>query len=307
MIIRLAQTLFVFLLLCPHGAWAEEENVELLVSALTSGTEGARCRAANRLFLIDEADRGVPSLTRQLQHEDPNERALAARILGLLQSEMGTSALIRALSDDDWAVRRDAAEALGQIGARTAAPVLERLLEDSHPRVRIAAVRSLAEIERPARLPAALGAERVPEVRLHIIEALGLQRSPASRRALLRALNDDIESVRTLAAGYLVERGEPRGLAVLVTRMSSDSTTVRLETVEALHRATGAATAPAHRILVETLSDPEPSVGLAAAAALAAAGDSRGATHLRGVAIGHEQAAVRARALELLLELSPSE
>lgn len=286
--------------LLPGPARAERaDDVERLLAALTEGSEGARAQAASRLFLVGAADRGVPRLASRLRHEDPLERCLAAQLLGLLRSARGVAPLVAALDDADWAVRRDAAEALGQIGDRAAEGPLARRLGDEHPRVRAAAARALGELGATAALPRALGQERDPEVRLHMVEAMGP--GAPGRRALALALADEAESVRLLAAARLVELGDARGVAVLGERLGAGlSEAARGEAATALGRATGRAVEAAARALSRGLTDPSPEVGLLSAAALAALGDPRGPQVLRSLADGDAPPGLRARALALL-------
>lgn len=275
------------------------------MAALARGSEGDRTLAASRLYHQGQGDRGVPLLAAQLRAEEPGARCLAARLLGLLRSPRAIEPLSRALNDPDWAVRRDAAEALGQIGETSAARYLARRLEDPHPRVRIAAARSLRELGATSQIPEALEDEGDAEVRLHLVEALGRDRSRAAERALRGALDDESELVRNLAASYLVERGDLRAVEVLAARLTSESATARREGAEALGRATGPAAAEARRLLEPLLRDPSIEVGLAAAVALNALGDPRGLEHLRALARSDAPPALRARALELLDRLAP--
>jgi HEAT repeat protein len=211
--------------------------------------------------------------------------------------------LVSALADEDWAVRRDVAEALGQIRAPAATSHLNNRLGDDHPRVRIAVVRALAELGSRAALPQALRREADPEVRLHLVEALGSATTAASRRALEGALSDDVQSVRLLAASFLVERGNVEAVNLLGDRLANGATaTARQEAAEALGRSEGDATAPARRLLCRALVDPSTDVSLAAAASLVALGDRRGREFLRSIVDGENTPELRARALEMLEE-----
>lgn len=282
-------------------AVGELESVGDLLHAVTTGSEGGRLHAAERLYHLGQADRAAPRVAPGLHHEDPGERCLAARILGLLRSPQGVSPLVAALDDEDWAVRRDAAEALGQIGASTVASHLNRRLNDEHPRVRISVVRALAELGARTALFQALRGETEPEVRLHFVEAIGPATTTEARRALERALRDDTESVRLLAATFLVERGSVEAVSILGARLASETTaTARREAAEALGRSAGTARAPAVRSLVQALVEPSTDVSLTAAASLVSLGDPRGREFLRSIIDGENPPELRARAIELL-------
>ncbi len=283
--------------------YAEVDSTARLVDALLEGSEGVRVGAATRLFHLGQAGRAVPRLIPRLRSADPNERCLAARLLGLLRSEVAIASLIELLSDDDWAVRRDAAEALGQIGSATAVGAVARRLEDSHLRVRIAAARALGDLDRCAALIAALLDEPDPEVRFHYIEVIGRCDDPAALPALEGALHDEAESLRRLAASYAIERGSTGAVDVLGEGLTQGpGVTSRREAAAALARATGAARAPARSRLAATLNDTNGEVGLAAAVALVELDDPRGRSHLLRVARESRDASLRARAIALLAE-----
>lgn len=291
--------------LLPFPVRAEESRIDDLVASLTVGSEGTRTQAAVRLYHLDQGDRGVGPMARQLRSEDPDERCLAARLLGMLRSRRAIAPLSAALNDEEWAVRRDVAESLGQIGDASTAPRLTRLLADPHPRVRIAAIRSLRELGVATSLPRALTEEEETEVRLHLVEALGADLSVPATTALHGVLDDDSELVRLLAASFLVERGDVAAVEMLAARLSLESPTVRREAAEALGRATGPAASAAREALTPRLGDADPEVALSAAASLMALGDRRGAEYLRGLARSAAPPPLRARALELL-EATPS-
>lgn len=296
-------TLSLLTSLFSGSSLAERADVDALVAAVLSGREGERMSAASRLYHRGEAGPAVAPLLRQLRSEDPNERCLAARLLGLLHDPAAEGALLAATRDDDWAVRRDAVEALGQIRGGRSAAHLEGLIDDPQPRVRIAVARALAELGRTERLAEALSTESEIEVRLHLVEALARGGSPAGLAALRQALEDDSEMVRVVAATVLVERGDPRGVEFMVGRASSPSVTVRRECFEALARATSAAVEPARQLLRAGLGDDDARTSLEAATSLARLGDPRGVVHLRAVARGEFPAALRALALTRLEQL----
>jgi len=286
------------------GAFAEAESPEALVTALTRGSEGTRTRAATRLYHLGQGTLGVTPLLSRLRDEDPAERCVASRLLGVLRSEEAAAGLARALGDEDWAVRRDAAVALGQIGARGSVGPLTLALGDDHPRVRIAAARALREAAGASGdgpLSRALPREEDTEVRQALVAALA--ESPASRatRALRGALEDPSEPVRLAAATSLVERGDRAAAELMAERLASaPGRTSRSEAAETLGRATGAAEPIATAALSRALADPETSVQIAAAESLARLGDARGRAHLEEIAGSTEPPTTRARALELL-------
>lgn len=281
--------------------WAEPAPTALL-SQLTTGADGQRFHAAARLFQLGAGDQGAQALLPLLSHVDPGQRCMAAQLLGMLRSQLAVAPLIQALSDGDWAVRRDAAEALGQIGSVTARAALTPLLQDTQSRVRIAAARALGELSgADGPLAGALSVEADPEVRLHLVAALGPSQSSQSLQALRSALQDPVESVRLAAATFLVRRGDAGGTNLLTARLaSSPSVQVRIETAQTLAEATGQAQLTARTALAGALSDQNLTVGLYAAQGLARLGDARGRTHLQQVVASTAPPPIRAQALTML-------
>ena len=302
-ITQLPTILAILLFYLSMPAMVSAEEASQLLADLVRGNEGSRTLAASRLYHLGEAGRGVPLLAPRLRHEDPVERCLTARLLGMLRDRRATRPLVAVLDDEDGAVRRNAVEALGQIGDATASSALNRALEDSVPDVRIAAARALREIGVTGALPAALGRESSPEVRLHLVEALARDSSLRAGRALSEALEDESELVRLLAASYLIERGVETALEVIAPRLRHEHDTARREAAEALGHATGAVASQARELLLPLLGDPSHRVMLTAATSLAALDDPRGVAHLRSLVRSSAPPAIRAEALELLERL----
>jgi HEAT repeat protein len=286
-------------LLAPGLAGAQE-TVPQLLEQLTRGPERAQVQAATRLYHLGQTTQAAKRLARQLREAgEAGDRARAARLLGLLRNSRSVNPLIAALADDDWEVRRDAAEALGQLGEGRARPAVRRLLGDGEVAVRVGAVRALGDLGATMALGRSLANEAEVEVRVQVVQALGQQVSPAGRHWLRRALTDSSETVRWLAATFLVEQGESVGLAVLERKLGSDAATTRSEAAAALGRAQGPARVGAGELLRQRLTDQAPAVALTAASSLAAWGDGEGFQTLRRLA-RQGQPQVRVRALRLL-------
>jgi hypothetical protein len=100
----------------------EDEDTQPLHAATASSTEQERAR---QLFLehgyFEEA---IESLRGASSNE---ERAAAARALGLVENQRATPHLIAAMFDEDIQVRSAAEEALNRIGARAALPALPHI------------------------------------------------------------------------------------------------------------------------------------------------------------------------------------
>lgn len=221
--------------------------------------------------------------------------------------EKGSAALVVALRDQSASVRADAARALGQRREHDAVPALsELLLRDPDPRVRSTAAYALGLIQDPRAtqpLLASLGDDH-PEVCVNSVFALVQVRTADEQRlnAFKAALaNPDLHVCRAAAMG-LVMLGDKRAVNPLIDSLRDKRDSVRSGAAFALgYLGDRRAVSP----LLNLLRDKRADVRKIAIASLGLLGDQRAVPALQRVAAHDLDAEVRARAAEVLKQLSP--
>ncbi|HEU5200254.1 MAG TPA: HEAT repeat domain-containing protein [Ktedonobacterales bacterium] len=143
-----------------------------------------------------------------LRDRRPAVRAVAAHLLGLLDTPDAGPGLIAALRDENPEVRLQAAKALGGLHLVGACPALVAALQ-AHDEALAGQVRqALFQIGPPA-VPAVLEAAHSPDpwVRWHALRALGDLRDARCISALVEALADSDHAVAWMAARALAPLG----------------------------------------------------------------------------------------------------
>jgi HEAT repeat protein len=115
--------------------------------------------------LLELGTAAVPELRRIMAHPDPQIRATAVVLLGLVGDSRDSPAALEALRDPSADVRAAAAETLGRIGTSAAEPELRAALDDRVHFVRAEAAASLGAINAPAALPRLLELARTDRFR----------------------------------------------------------------------------------------------------------------------------------------------
>jgi HEAT repeat protein len=211
----------------------------------------------------DEKD--IPGLVTGLRHQDPTERAEAARELGWIgrPAREAVAGLRQALKDPDGLVRVSAAEALANVAPddTTALPVLIDALKDRSGKVRRAAAAALGDVGPEARVAVAALEQALkdaaPGVRWTAAEALG-QIGPLAAEAvpaLVEGLKD--ECLRSAAAGALGAIGPAaRGAVVaLAAGLKDPDPAYRWTLVSSLARIGGPGAKAAVPFLVEAITN----------------------------------------------------
>ena len=227
-----------------------------------------------------------------LESEDADERALAARQLGLARPLGVWNELLAALDDPDPAVSLAAAEALGRIDDPASVAGLLVAVEHPSEQIRLGAARALGMmgVESAVR---PLGAMLLGGEGLEVSvagEALGRIGGPAATDALLAALADPQPTARWHVSMAALERMGEAVVPPLVAMLHSQDADARRNAAQALGwNGSTAATEALVRVLRK---DPESSVRGQAAWALGEIGDpaARGAL---------EQARLRDTAVEV--------
>jgi HEAT repeat protein len=219
--------------------------------------------------------RTVSVATDALSSADPVVRRAAAATMASIRADKAVDAIVRALADTDAEVRKLCVEALAAQDAGQATLEVTRMLDDSDPRVRAAAVRALCEIARyPDGLVRVLrpmvadGSHEVAsaaagcligiagdEASRRYVRGLLSSRNPGKVRAAVDAYASAPEEMPVESVGDLLDHQDPGVRAAAVRAMSLIKPW------------------PDPEKFVALLADPEPSVSVAARAALIGAVD----------------------------------
>ncbi|MGC4117078.1 MAG: HEAT repeat domain-containing protein [Myxococcales bacterium] len=210
---------------------------------LAEGQVKARQNCAYVFSVIPEPS-FADNLEKALEDEDEVVRGYAATALGKIKSRESLKPLAKALGDVSPVVRRESAKALGNVGDKTASRRLVGLLEDPNTEVRIAT-----------------------------ILALGQLGDPATEKPLLPLLKDSSETMRLAALRALCSVGSPEGKKQVEAMLASSDPLVRKDGIRLLE---GLKTPWVRAALLALTRDKEIDVAIAAAKALAMAGDGRG-------------------------------
>jgi HEAT repeat protein len=124
--------------------------VEPLLHALAAGLLP---RAVVGQALLRIGTGAVPGLLPLAEHPEPEERAAAVQLIGLLGGAREAPVVAARLRDTSSEVRRQAAEALGRLGRAGEAQALREALEDRIPAVRAAAAAALGALGNAAAAP----------------------------------------------------------------------------------------------------------------------------------------------------------
>jgi HEAT repeat protein len=175
------------------GDMADTEAAPVLLSALDDGRREVRAAAARslgRLGIVDAAlplvealvsrrvpsgvaaqalvelgSAAVPELRRIAAHPEPQIRAAAVTLIGLVGDSRDGPSAARALEDPSAEVRRAAAETLGRIGGARAEAPLSAALSDRIHFVRAAAAAALGALDSEAAVPQLLEIARTDRFR----------------------------------------------------------------------------------------------------------------------------------------------
>lgn len=157
--------------------------------------------------LIETGDEAA--LVERLTADEPDLRAAAAHALGILNRSSSVTALVGAMGDEQIQVRKAAAEALAAIGER-AIPALVATLEGRGGRLAPYALWALGEIGSPSAVDTLIDRAQNAStwrIRWSAVESLGDVGGKRAGRALVTALDDPDERVRSAAGDALMRIG----------------------------------------------------------------------------------------------------
>jgi hypothetical protein len=120
--------------------------IEAIGPLVAVGISGRVPREVANLALLDIGPAAVSRLLALAQHPEPEIRASAVELIGLLGSAADAEPILDQLTDPAATVRVAAARALGRLGAADARDALMQALEDRVPTVRGAAATALGGI-----------------------------------------------------------------------------------------------------------------------------------------------------------------
>lgn len=208
-------------------------EIDRLVEALRSGSMGARNRAAQRLYHLQDR-RGNAAVLDLAAHRDPRLRATGVWALTVVRPPGAKRILLLRARDDVIFVRRAAVLGLGLLKPTGAAKLLRSVLRDRDAGVQQAAVRALGRLGDLVGLRKALAHPSL-ELQLLALHSLREQGSKGARRILWRATGRGKPRVRAFAAQQLVLLSDPRGARVLAALLGRSSNTgLRLQIVRYL-------------------------------------------------------------------------
>lgn len=179
-----------------------------------------------RRSIVKIGSRVVEPLMRLFKLKNPEILAFSASALGEIGNPRAVPVLISGLSHEDWNVRRSSAYALTEIGERGVEKIAEAL-KDGNDDVRYWVTRILESIGEPG-VPFLVKALKDPnrEIRFFAAKALGTSFDPAVARSLINSLNDEIWSVRKVAADSIC-RLENLSIDDILRHIASDNENIR--------------------------------------------------------------------------------
>lgn len=214
---------------------ARNTEIRRLIADLRKGPQGARNRAAQRLYHLQDAE-GNAAVERLAEHGDPELRAIGTWALSIVKPGGAEALVRRRLEDRSAIVRRAAVLAASSLQSAATASKLVRLLHDEDRFVRRASVRALGQLGNVG-LPGLRQALRrgTPEQRLLAIRALGVVHTKRARMLLRWVGSQGTPLMRLMSARELVQQTDRSGYRVLRALLASRAPKgIRLQAIRAL-------------------------------------------------------------------------
>ena len=233
---------------------------------------GRRLRAAVSLAEIGD-ESTAPVLISHLADREPEIRIQCARGLGRIQYEPAIEAILERFGLEEPWVRARFADTLVRFGVKATWPLVAYVranLRHDHNEGVIEAIRVLGVIGDREVGPSLAGILRTasdPEVRIAVIESLGMVGGPLAIRPLKYAFRSTDWRLRAKSATSLGHIGDPSINAVLARGLQDSNWWVRRNTASAL-----AALPGGDELLLQAIGSDDPFARDAAAEALADCG-----------------------------------
>lgn len=201
-----------------------EEALEPLLEALHSA--GPRVRDSSVYILTEIGNEAAGDAVFQATN-DPSIDVRRISIRRLARVKKGNEVFQRlsdALSDPDEWTQNNAIYAFGDLGDPRAMPLLLGFLQADDPRRRAAAAKALQGLNNPLAWESLVRAadDRVPEVRIQALWAVGRIDPAGARPLLLKGLQDSFSSVRVNSADALGWYGTADDVPVLQALARND-------------------------------------------------------------------------------------
>ncbi len=252
---------------------------------LSDPDPGVRRRAALAAGRIGDPG-ALPTLIQRMNDAEPEVRQMAAFAMGLLGDKQAAERLLASLADPEPVVKARAAEALGRVGDPRAAPAIAKMVLDATPKspsaivvrgddpanpydpwlvqrlglfalARLkdapaaesvllnagkprfdwwAATWTAMRLESPSLKPvlSAAAASSDPVSRALAARGLGALKDPSALELALPLLKDKDENVVVMAIRAVTAIGDARGVQPLAALLRSASPTLLVETLKAL-------------------------------------------------------------------------
>jgi len=186
------------------------------------------------------------SVNALFESEDYGKRISAVNQMRYLEPAIAFDMLMKAAVDSNTRVRYAAVSQLSAVGEQNLESVKtllsDRLLNDPEPDVRSAAADSIGALQLTdlfEELHQVYSETTEWLLQFSIIATLGELGDPRGFDMLEKALQSDVELVRTAAVGALGELGDPRAIPLLKPLASSDDWQLRYRVVQALNHIGG--------------------------------------------------------------------
>lgn len=230
------------------GVVGSEKTLDSLVSALSDEDEFVRKTAVESLGEI-KSEKAAKTLINKLHDNSHLVRLEAAKALGMIKVRKAIAPLLFALGDENRFVRKEAANALGQLESEKVLEPLIRIFKSEDPFTRQGAIRALGQINFEG-IPDCIS-DRIFDFIDNALKdenklvrketAKSLQSLSESRRerafeSLIKALDNEDDEVRRLAAESLGLFDCEKAIPLLVSALKSRDATVRRFAADALGR-----------------------------------------------------------------------